>query len=113
MTTTPPTPTSNNRWLGVSALALVAAILFLATRTPTPAMADLVAANGSTVALTVAANNKDVLVVLDSRSEQLLTYRLEAGNTLELFGKQDLPSLFAEARGRSGTRNPANPTKTR
>lgn len=60
----------------------------------TPAYADVVAKVGDQTLLTFNGGSDDVLALLDSRSEQILTYRVRNQTNLELIGVYNLPELF-------------------
>lgn len=62
--------------------------------TPT-AKADLISKVADQTMLTFNAGNDDVLVILDTRAEQMLTYRIKNQTTLELINVYSLPELFA------------------
>ena len=59
-----------------------------------PAYGDVVAKVGDQTLLTFNAGSDDVLAILDSRSEQILTYRVRNQTNLELIGVYALPDLF-------------------
>lgn len=93
-------------YLGLSAVVLAALALWLATKGPAPARAEMVATVGSVTAMTLAAGSQDVLLVMDARAEQLLVYRVQNQQAVELFARYSVPRLFIDARGRSGAARP-------
>jgi hypothetical protein len=91
--------------LSASALVIAALVILQAGKllSGPEAKADLVSSSGTVTLLTAEANNSnDVLMVLDSRSEELLVYRLENQNSLDLYKKYNLPRMLADARARAG-----------
>lgn len=62
--------------------------------TPT-AKADLISKVADQTMLTFNAGNDDVLVILDTRAEQMLTYRIKNQTAVELINVYSLPELFA------------------
>lgn len=58
------------------------------------AYADVVAKVGDQTLLTFNGGSDDILALLDSRSEQILTYRVRNQTNLELIGVYNLPELF-------------------
>lgn len=66
----------------------------------TEARAEMVAQSDHLVAMTAQGGNEDVLLVIDNRSEQLMVYKVNPQNTIDLVQKVDLPTLFASARAR-------------
>jgi hypothetical protein len=65
------------------------------------ARADLVSQVGSYTVLTADAGTEDVLLMLDTRKEQVLVYKVENQNAIELYKRYELPRLFQDARGRT------------
>lgn len=90
-------------WVPLVALAAVLAGLIgvQATRLGAPARADVVSSAGSVTVLTAAASSQDVLLVLDNRAEELMVYRVENQNSIELHNRYSLPRVFAEARNKA------------
>lgn len=92
--------------LWASAMILAALVIVQAGRlwsAPAPALAaDLVAAGGDYVTLSVDAGNDDVLVVLDHRSEDLLVYHPRNQSDLEFKSRQNLRELFFAGRRAAG-----------
>ncbi len=64
------------------------------------ARAGMVASSGSYTMLTAESGNEDVLVVLDSRNENLLVYRTTAQEGVQLMQRHGLAQIFADAKGR-------------
>lgn len=94
---------NSTAFLSASALLIAALVVVQAGRllTGTPAQADMVSTSGVFTALTSeATNSNDVLLVLDGRSEELLVYKVENQNSVELYKKYNVPRLMSEARSR-------------
>lgn len=68
------------------------------------ANAGMVAQAGGYTVLTSDAGNEDILVVLDSRNEELFVYHVENQSSVQLLERQLLPGLFAEGRARAAGR---------
>ncbi len=95
---------NSSAFLSASALVIAALIIVQAGKMlgGHEAKADLVSTTGTLTALTVeATNSNDVLVVLDGRSEELLVYKVENQNNVELYRKYNLQRMFSEARGKT------------
>lgn len=108
MSTTPPTSARVSLdkatvGLCLSGAALLALIALRAGPMLAPARADLVASIGDYTMLTFDAGNDDVLLVMDSRAEQLFAYRVRNQNSFELIEPYDLKDVFIRAR-RLGTK---------
>lgn len=93
-------------WLTLSAVTLAVLIVVQAGRLPlgmkpdlTPAAyADLVSLRvGDQSMMTFNGGNDDVLMVLDSRAEQIVTYRVRQQQQLELLNAYSLPEMFSTA----------------
>ncbi|NUQ68940.1 MAG: hypothetical protein HUU18_11770 [Phycisphaerales bacterium] len=69
---------------------------------PEPVNAALVSQSGSYTIMTTDSTNEDLVLVLDGRSEQLLVFRTERLNELQLMQKLSLPQMFGDARAKSG-----------
>jgi hypothetical protein len=98
---------NSSAMLTASALLIGALVIVQAGRimSGTPAQADLVAASGTLTALTAeSTNSNDVLLVLDGRAEELMVYKVENQNAVELYRKYNVPRLMSEARGRHSGR---------
>jgi hypothetical protein len=94
---------NSSAFLTASAFVIGAVVVVQAGRLLTggPAQADLVSTSGVFTALTSeATNSNDVLLVLDGRAEELLVYKVENQNAVELYKKYNVPRLMSEARGR-------------
>lgn len=103
MTKPSPTRIKQSAALSASALVIAALIIVQGSRllTGEPARADLVTSSGSFTVLTAeTTNSNDVLLVLDSRAEELMVYRVESQNNLELYKKYNVPRMMADARAR-------------
>jgi anti-sigma-K factor RskA len=89
--------------LWASAFVLAAIIVVQAGRLgPSEARADLVSAAGGVTALTVEASNEDVLLVVDTRSDALMAYKVVNQKDLDLYKTYNLPRIFGDARNRAG-----------
>lgn len=65
------------------------------------ATADMVAQAGGYTVLTNDVGNEEILVVLDSRVEEMFIYHVENQSSLQLMERQSVPALFTEARTRA------------
>lgn len=65
------------------------------------ANAGMVSSAGGYTVLTSDVGNEDILIVLDSRNEELFIYHVENQSSVQLLERQTLPALFAEARTRA------------
>ncbi len=99
---------SGNAVLSATALVLAAVIIALAAHPY--ARADVVGQTGNLTALTLTASPQDVLLVLDGRSEELMVYRVENQNSVELHARYSVPRIFADARNRATGGGLARPT---
>ncbi len=66
-----------------------------------PASAGMVAQAGGYTVMTSESGNEDIMVLLDSRSEELFVYHVENQSSIQLLERQNVPGLFAEARARA------------
>jgi hypothetical protein len=90
--------------LWASAFALMGLIVVQGSGLTGEARADVVAQTGPLTALTVTATNEDILLILDSRTEDLYVYRPDR-NALDLVQSHKVADLFNDARARTaGTR---------
>lgn len=64
------------------------------------AQAGMVTQSGNFVLLTAEANNEDLVVVLDGRSEEIFVYRTER-NGMQLYQRIPLTKLFQDVRASS------------
>lgn len=64
------------------------------------ALAGLVSEAGGMTILTVEANSDELVFVVDSRSEELLVYKAENNQTIEMLQKYNIPEIFNQAKGR-------------
>ncbi len=72
----------------------------------TPANADIVStAGGSTTILSTEVSNEDLILILDSRTEELLAYRTDVQKGVQLVQRLNVPTVFADARGRGSSPN--------
>ncbi len=69
------------------------------------ARAGMVATSGSYTMLTVESGNEDVLVVLDSRNENLMVYRATPQEGVQLLQRHSLSRIFGDAKSRWMGRN--------
>lgn len=67
----------------------------------TPALADLVNQSGEFQMLAVDGGVDDIVVVLDHRTESLVTYHATQ-NALEFLGRRDIREVFAQGRMAAG-----------
>lgn len=117
-----PRPARTGRWLdgalGLSATALVALALVQVASTTAfqpyagagdNARAGMVASVGEYTVLTTEIGNDDAVMVLDGRAEEVLVYRADNQQIMQVSQRMNLPRTFAEARGRSGVRVPESP----
>jgi hypothetical protein len=65
------------------------------------ARADLVSQVGGLTVLTSDAGGDDVLLVLDSRNEELFVYKTTNNNGIQLAQRYSVPQLFIDARARA------------
>ena len=88
-------------WLWVSAGVLAALVLVqgagLLDRT---AHAEMSVLNSSYSLMTTDGGNDEIVVVIDSRQETLMVYRVFNRQRLELLEREDLGALFTRARTR-------------
>ncbi len=68
---------------------------------PAHGRGGMVTSAGGYTTMTANVDSEDVLLVLDSRSEQLLVYRVQNLQSVELRDRQSLPGLFTTARARN------------
>ncbi len=86
--------------LSLSAVALLALVLFFSIRAP-HAQAEMVSTAGPLTVMTSEGGNEEILLLLDGRAEHLSVYRVENQSSLELYKRYDLPKVFNEARSRA------------
>ncbi len=86
-------------WLWISAAVLGSLILVQgAGLFDSSAHADMTVTNQSYSMMTTDGGTDEVLVVIDSRQESLLVYRVDSGNKMQLHRRESLDALFANAR---------------
>jgi hypothetical protein len=56
---------------------------------------------GAYTMMTTAGQNEDVLLVIDGRAEELLVYRTDNANGVQLMQRLNLPRAFLDARARA------------
>ncbi|MBK7403179.1 MAG: hypothetical protein IPJ41_00755 [Phycisphaerales bacterium] len=66
----------------------------------TEARAEMVSESDHLVTMTAKGGNEDVLLVIDNRSEQLMVYKVNQQNAVDLLQRVELPKLFEAARAR-------------
>ncbi|MBX3377860.1 MAG: hypothetical protein KF678_12755 [Phycisphaeraceae bacterium] len=101
------TKLSTSAALTASAIILAALVIVQGGRIlgGDPVRAEMVTSSGGFTALTSqVSNSQDILLVLDSRSEELLVYRVENQANLELYRKYNVARMMADARARAGGR---------
>jgi hypothetical protein len=82
---------------GPAAVPGVIGALFESRALALPAR-DVVSQVGPYTVLTFDGGNEDILLVLDSRAEDLYSYRVVNQNRLDLLGRESLSEMFASAR---------------
>lgn len=65
------------------------------------ARTGMVSQTGPFTIMTSDAGNEDIVVVLDNRNEQMMVYKVENSQSLQLFQKLALPRLFLDAKARA------------
>lgn len=96
----------------VLALSLLAMLSVLAVRALRPetratpldvAMAEaaIVSQTGGLTVLTADGGTQDLLMILDGRNEDLLVYRTDSQQGLQLVQRFSVPQIFSDARSRS------------
>jgi hypothetical protein len=92
-------------WLWVSAGVLAALITVQgAGLLDSPAYAEMTTTSQSYSMMTTDGGTDEVLVVIDSRQESLLIYRVDSTNTLQLYKREQLDTMFTRARARLSPR---------
>ncbi|MEI7656911.1 MAG: hypothetical protein WCK33_02470 [Phycisphaerae bacterium] len=104
------TTSSHRRLLTVAAAGLASLLALHAIGGAPPvgggssARAGMVSQAGQHTILTADANNEDLVLVLDERSEELLVYRTDINKGVQLFQRLRLPEVFIDARARASGR---------
>lgn len=102
---------NTNGWLALSALALGGVLAVLWTTRPAPAAGFLestalanpmVSHAGGVAMMTTDSGTDEILVVLDSRTESMLVYRVDSGSIFELLQRASLPQMFVDAKTKAG-----------
>ena len=89
-------------WLWVSAGILAALIIVQGgSLIESPAIAEMGTTNGSYSIMTTDGGNDEVLVLVDSRQESLMVYRVVNGLDFRMLEREELSSLFSRARARA------------
>jgi hypothetical protein len=83
------------------ALAMVRVLAPAGSWAPSAEGAAVVSQSGGLTVMTTEALNEDLLVVLDSRNEELFVYRTELKGGVQLLQRYQVPQLFVDARARS------------
>ncbi|MBS0197550.1 MAG: hypothetical protein JSR77_12410 [Planctomycetes bacterium] len=104
-----PTPAADPRrtalWASAAILGGLLAVQLLAAAPPLGggggASGGMVSQRGAHTILTADANNEDITLVLDGRTEQLFVYRTNTQSGIQMFQKLNLPTVFADAKARS------------
>lgn len=107
MNTTPNTPVRCGRggWLWLSAGILAGLIVVQgAGMFESEAYADMTTTMQSYSMMTTDGGTDEVLVVVDSRQESLLIYRVNLNNRLQLYKREQLGPLFTRARAQGAVR---------
>lgn len=89
-------------WWTTAVLVLLALFVVRGAGPGLPeAFAEMTAVQGSYTLMTTDGGNDEVLVVIDSREEMVLVYRIDQGGKLALQERERLSELFARARARA------------
>lgn len=89
-------------WLWVSAGVLAALIVVQgAGMLDSPAKAEMSVTSGAYSMMTTDGGNEEILVVVDSRQESLMVYKVFNRERLQLLDREDLGVLFTRARTRA------------
>ena len=93
------------RWapLWIAALVVAGGALWM-NRAPVGAplaLGEMASGKNGYTMMTTDGGNDEILVVIDSRAEMLMVYRVGARGGLELIEREALPDLFTRARARS------------
>lgn len=100
-----------NGWLALGALGLAGVLAFLWTSRPSSpagffestALANpMVSHAGGVAMMTTDSGTDEILVVLDSRTESMLVYRVDSGSVFELLQRASLPQMFVDAKTKAG-----------
>ena len=92
-------------WLWISAGVLAALILVQgAGMLDSPAMGDMTTTQQSYSMMTTDGGTDEVLVLIDSRQESMLVYRVDSSNTLQLLKREQLDAMFSRARAQLAVR---------
>ena len=89
-------------WLWVSAGVLAGMIVVQGGGFfDSPAQAEMATVNGSYSLMTTDGGNDEILVVIDSRQENLMVYRTFNDTELRMLEREELSGLFSRARARA------------
>lgn len=67
--------------------------------------APMVSQSGGITMMTCEGGTSEILVMLDSRRDLILVYRVEDQNTLAIIQRASLPQIFSDARAKAQGRN--------
>jgi hypothetical protein len=88
-------------WWTTGVLVVVALFLVRGGPAMPTALAEMTAVQGSYTMMTTDGGNDEILVVVDSREEMVLVYRIDQSGKLALQERERLSELFARARARA------------
>jgi len=93
--------------LGTALVASALLVVQAAARVPqlggggSGSRAGMVSQSGPYTVMSSDAGNEDIVAVLDNRNEQLMVYKVENSQSLQLYQKLALPRLFMDAKARA------------
>ncbi len=90
--------------LTVTAIAGAALLVFQAAAQvggTSGSRSGMVSQSGPFTLMTSDAGSEDIVVVLDNRNEQLMVYKTENAQSLQLYQKLSLPRMFMDAKARA------------
>ena len=91
-----------NTWVGCAIVAFLAIIaLRLGPSGASVAHAEMVVDKNGYTMMTTDGGNDEVLVVVDSRAEMVMVYRVSPQGGLDLLDREPLSELFTRARAQS------------
>lgn len=109
-------PTRSARWLDGALVLSAAALMCLAlvqvastsafqiSARASDSRAGLLATIGEYTLLSVDIGNDDAVLLLDGRAEEVVAYRADNQQVLQVVQRLNLPRTFTEARARTGAR---------
>lgn len=96
---------NKGQWLWISAGLLAGLIIVRgAGMLESEALADMTTTSQSYSMMTTDGGTDEVLVVVDSRQESLMIYRVDSSNQLQLYKREQLGPLFSRARAQGPIR---------